>query len=146
VAYTNIDQKKADRIGFKALMDFRAKELTRIKALVASGATQPEREDEVLLQYQSAVAAHESANVAVRKAEADLKESQASEEAADADVLLKETLVEVARKDLDRAVALADFAKVFAPFDGVVVDRTVDVGSFVQDATRGHSEPFLSVA
>jgi multidrug efflux pump subunit AcrA (membrane-fusion protein) len=146
VAYTNIDQKKADRIGFKAQVDFRAKELARIRILVAKDVTQPEREEEVLLQYQSAVAAHESANVAVRKAEADLKEAQATEEGAEADVQLRETLVDVARKDYDRAVALADFAKVLAPFDGIVVDRTVDVGSFVQDATRGHSEPFMSIA
>ena len=32
---------------------------------------------------------------------------------------------------------VADYTRVVAPFDGVVVERKVDPGSFVQNATTG---------
>jgi multidrug efflux pump subunit AcrA (membrane-fusion protein) len=80
------------------------------------------------------------------KAKADLKQAEANSRAANADLKLKEVLIEVARKDRDRAQTLADYAKLTAPFDGVIVERKVDPGDFVQNATTGQSEPLLTVA
>jgi multidrug efflux pump subunit AcrA (membrane-fusion protein) len=88
----------------------------------------------------------EAANAAVEKANADVKEKAAGVLAAKADVALKRSLVHVARLDYERSIALADFARIRAPFDGVVVQRNVDPGSFVQNATTGASEPLISVA
>jgi multidrug efflux pump subunit AcrA (membrane-fusion protein) len=41
---------------------------------------------------------------------------------------------------------VAAYATVVAPFDGVIVRRTVDPGSFVQNATTGASEALISIA
>ncbi len=54
-------------------------------------------------------------------------------------------MIDVARKDRDRAQALADYAKITAPFDGVITRRYVNRGSFVQNATTAHTEPLLRV-
>src|SRR5262249_18007186 len=62
---------------------------------------------------------------------------EASLAAARADVSLKEVLVAVALKDLERARTLADYARITAPFDGTLIWRGVDPGEFVQNASSG---------
>ena len=101
--------------------------------------------DERTLFYESAKAASEEARAEVIKANADLEEAKAKLEAAVADVNLKESLVRVAGKDKDLAQTLLDYATIRAPFDGVITRRNVDPGSFVQNATTGHSDPLLTV-
>src|SRR5262249_27587946 len=80
------------------------------------------------------------------KARADLAEAKANLIVVQADIEVKETLVEVARQDRDQAYVRAEFAKIRAPFDGVVVDRLVDPGSFVQNGTTAHTTPIFSLA
>jgi multidrug efflux pump subunit AcrA (membrane-fusion protein) len=65
---------------------------------------------------------------------------------ARADISHKQSLVKAALRELDRARALAELSRVTAPFDGTVVERRIDLGSFVQNATSGQSEPLVSVA
>ena len=96
--------------------------------------------------YLAAEATVEAAEVAIQKAKADQLEKEASLEAARTDIDLKSALVRVAEKDRDRAAAMADFARLPAPFDGVIVKRSVDPGMFVQNATTGASEPLVTLA
>ncbi len=102
--------------------------------------------DEEERDYLAAHYAKEGAKVAVTKAEAEWRGAKANLDATIADVRFKQALTEAARKDRDRAEAVANYAKITAPFDGVVIKRTVDPGSFVQNATTGTPEPLLSVA
>ncbi len=97
-------------------------------------------------QYKAAVAAVAGAEMAVKRAEADVREKQASLEGALAEVSLKEALVEVARHERDRARAMLDYTRVTAPFDGVITARNVDPGAFVQNATTANTETLISVA
>jgi multidrug efflux pump subunit AcrA (membrane-fusion protein) len=55
-------------------------------------------------------------------------------------------LVDLARKEKDRAAALSNYARITAPFDGEITRRTVNVGDFVQNASTGSSEPVMRVA
>ena len=55
-------------------------------------------------------------------------------------------MIAIAEKQRDRAQAMADFAKIRSPFNGVVLKRKVDVGTFVQNASTGQSEPILTIA
>jgi multidrug efflux pump subunit AcrA (membrane-fusion protein) len=146
VARDNVEQQQAEVGRAKASMDYRYKEWVRFRQLASQNAAQQGIVDEAELYYRSAEAGHASAKVAVRKAQAELQEDLANLEAAEADLALKQTLVDVAVRDHNRAVALADFARIEAPFDGVVVERRVDRGSFIPNATTSQTDPFLSVA
>ena len=79
-------------------------------------------------------------------AQADRAEAASKVETAAADCELKRSQIDVAKTDLERAIVIADYGKVIAPFDGVVVRRNVDPGSFVQNATSGTSETLISVS
>jgi multidrug efflux pump subunit AcrA (membrane-fusion protein) len=145
VAQNTIDQKEAEVASAEATMHLRQLELKRIEYMVGQQAVYQQLADERKRDFEAAKEAHRSAQVAVKKANADWKEAKAKLDAVRADVNLKQALVEVARKDKDRAQALADYAKILAPFDGVITARNVDPGSFVQNASSAHTEPLLTV-
>src|SRR5262249_1071520 len=129
----------------KATMEFREKRWNRFKGLAAAQAVTDSLVEEEERDYLAAKAAYEGGKAAIKKAEADWKEAKANFDAAIAEVKLKEIMVEVARKDRDRVQAQADYAKITAPFDGVITKREVDPGSFVS-AAGPSSQPLLSLA
>jgi multidrug resistance efflux pump len=145
VAAKNIDVEEAGIDVAKAIMNYRGQMFTRLRGLVADKATTQQVVDEHEEYYRAAVADTRKAGASVLKAKADYQEAQAKLEAATADVQLQKELIEVARKDRDRVQALADYAKITAPFDGVITRRNVNRGSFVQNATTGHGQPLLHV-
>jgi multidrug resistance efflux pump len=146
MARNNIEQKKAEVKQEEATRDFRKIRWDRYKILLQKKALEPLNVEEEERDYMAAVQKWEAARFAVLKAEADWQEKDAGLETAIADVELKEALIAVAEKDRDKAQALADYAKITAPFDGVITSRNVDVGAFVQNAASGQTEPLISVA
>jgi multidrug resistance efflux pump len=145
VAAKNLEVKRADVDASLAMESYRRKEYNRFAGLVADRAATEQMVEEHELAYQAAAADAKRARAAVEKAKADLLEAQAKLEAAQADINLKQELIAVARKDRDRAQALANYSKITAPFDGVITDRKVNRGSFVQNATTARTEPLLRV-
>lgn len=73
---------------------------------------------------------------AVSKQEAEEKTS---------DLQAKNALVTAAKANLDRLNALKGFAKITAPFDGVVTSRSVDVGALI-NAGASTTSPLFTVA
>lgn len=146
VARAAIDQRRAEVQEKTTTRDTRLKRLNRFRAMSGRNVVDAGVIDEEEGQYQAAAAAATGAEVAVNRAEADLREKQASLDGARAEIGLKESLVEVARRDRDRAQALLDYAHVTAPFNGTITQRNVDPGAFVQNATTGASEALISVA
>lgn len=146
VSAATIKQRTADVDAATATSDFRKRKFERLKELAARGTVVGSVVEEEEREYLAAAAAVASASANVERARADFAESESKVEAASADIELKRAQIEVARKELERAKAVEDYARVRAPFDGVVVKRTVDPGSFVQNATTGASEALISVA
>lgn len=146
VSAASIKQREADVQGATATRDLKKKRFERFKALADKGDVVGSLAEEEERDYLASEAAVTSAKANVERARADYAESESRVEAAEADIGLKSAQIEVARKDLDKAKAVADYGKVVAPFDGVVVRRTVDPGSFVQNATSGTSEALISLA
>src|SRR5207253_2557057 len=146
VANLNIEVEKAGVDLAQAMQNYRRKEFRRLRALAEEDkAATLQVVDEHEQYYQSAVANVAKANAAVLKAEADLQEARAKSEAVSADAQLKRELIAVARKVRDRTQALASYANITAPFDGVITRRNVNRGSFVQNATTAHTRPLLRV-
>ncbi|MCU0702947.1 MAG: efflux RND transporter periplasmic adaptor subunit [Fimbriiglobus sp.] len=146
VSAATIKQREADVQAATATRDLKQRRFERFKALAARGDVVGSLVEEEERDYLASEAGVTSAKANVERARADFTESESRVEAAEADIGLKSAQIEVATKDLDRARAVADYARVVAPFDGVVVRRTVDPGSFVQNATTGMSEPLISLA
>jgi len=146
VSAATIKQREAEVKGATATRDLKKRKFARFQELAAKGSVVGSVVEEEERDYLSSEAVLTSAMANVERARADYSESESKIEAAAADIDLKKAQIEVARKDLDRAKAVADYAKIVAPFDGVVVRRTVDPGSFVQNATTGASEALISIA
>jgi RND family efflux transporter MFP subunit len=60
------------------------------------------------------------------------------------DLASKNSAATAARANLDRMLAMKAFARIVAPFDGVVTRRTADIGQLV--STSGSGEPLFAVA
>jgi multidrug efflux pump subunit AcrA (membrane-fusion protein) len=146
VSAATIKPRVADVQAVTATRDLKKGRYERFKALSARGDVVGSVVEEEERDYLASEAAVTSAKANVERARADFAESESKVEGAEADIDLKKSLIESARKDLDKAKAVAAYATVVAPFDGVVVRRGVDPGSFVQNATTGSSEALISLA
>lgn len=144
-AESNIHVEKGTLISAEANAIFRESELNRYKVLSERKAITPDVVDEQSNNYQAAVAALASARASVNRATSAHTEARARHAMARADVILKRVNVMVAKKNLDYAQAQLDQAKVYAPFDGIVVRRSIDPGSFVKDATSSGGQPFMTL-
>jgi multidrug resistance efflux pump len=141
-----IDQRKAEKGQAEATRDLRKFRYEQYKTLGTSDVTTKIVIMEEKRDYDAAEFGVQAAEVAIRKAIAEFHEKQSAQRVAEADIQLKQSLVEVARKNRDKARALVDFAQITAPFDGVVLQRNVDPGTFVQNASTGYSEPLMTIA
>jgi membrane fusion protein (multidrug efflux system) len=129
-----------------ATRDLRLMRWHRYQGVAQDKAVPGQLVDEMERDYVVAKYRTIAADVAVKKAESEWREAKANLDAANADVNFKQALVEVARKDRDLAEARASYTRITAPFDGVIIQRSVDPGDFVQNATTGSPEPLLTVA
>jgi RND family efflux transporter MFP subunit len=138
-------QAQADVRKFESEHSFRTKELKRLKELVLSRTVPQEIADEKEHQVNAALAAWESSQARVQTAQAELAVVSSKFATAHADIRVKETLVQVARDELGLAHLLADYSRIYAPFDGVITYRGVDEGDFVQNATSGQTRKLMTV-
>lgn len=122
----------------KALGERWESESKRVQGLVASGVVDAQTHDETLNQFKAAKARVQSTEAAEIKAKAD-------RDKAIADVATAESRVVVAEADARRVAAQLAYAKIRAPFDGVVTRRKVNVGDLVQPSA-GKAEPLFAIA
>jgi RND family efflux transporter MFP subunit len=94
--------------------------------------------DETWNQFQSAKAGEEEAKAKIVTARATWDEAKAAQTKASADIA-------VAQADHDRMAALVAYARLSAPFAGVVIRRNINTGDFVQPPTAGKGEPLYVV-
>jgi len=124
---------------------YREGELQRMQALVRDRTVTEDLAAEKTNQRNAARAAHEAAQAKVEAEKAEYSVASSKLIAARADVSVKEALVDVARQDLERARVLAEYTLIRAPFDGVITERTVDEGDFIQNASSGQSRSLMTV-
>lgn len=123
-------------------------------------------------QYQSALAALRQAQAEAERAQAearlkqvtfkrladvrqakpdvlpqqDVDVARGAFEVAQGDAKLAQAKIELARAEMGRLEALGEYAKIAAPFDGVVTARYVDPGALIQQGTNSTGNPVVTVA
>jgi HlyD family secretion protein len=123
-----------------------AAEHVRIKQLASTGSVTDKLVDETQSQLTSAEASRDESAAAVQSAEAAVRESQAMIAKANADRATAEARLAVAKADLARAETMLGYTVITAPYDGVVTQRSIDTGHFVQPANGSGARPLLQVA
>ena len=127
----------------KANHDRWESESKRITGLVRSGVIDKQTQDETDNQFRSADAGWEEAQAHVISAEALSRKSRAERDQSEADVKAAEARLDVAKADARRQDAMLQYAKIRAPFDGIITQRNLDVGHYLQP---GKLEPLFIVA
>jgi membrane fusion protein, multidrug efflux system len=126
---------------------------------------------EVDKQYQSALAAVRQAEAEEERAQAetalkqvtykrltdvrqgnpdvlpqqDVDTARAAYQVAEGDAKLAKAKTELARAEVGRLDAMREFAKIRAPFDGIVTARFVDPGVLIQEGSSSKGNPVLTV-
>src|SRR5262249_13689526 len=94
--------------------------------------------EETWYQFQAAEAGQEEARAKIEIARATWEQAKAEQNKAEADVA-------VAEADRQSYAALVDYARLTAPYPGVVTRRDINTGDFVQPPAAGKGEPLYVV-
>jgi multidrug resistance efflux pump len=143
VAQSTVAMKQKLLGAANAIRDFRYKLWKHYEGLASEKGVSGVLVEEQEKNYLGAYADCEAADEAVTQAKAKLAEAEQNLQVAKADVAFKHSLVEVAGADRDKAQAMADYTEIRAPFDGVIVKRNVDPGSFVDIGTASSDPLFI---
>jgi HlyD family secretion protein len=117
----------------------------RVDELADRSAVTRKVADETLNALRAAEGAEQEAQAQVKSAQAMVRESQARLQAAESDRLAAGAKVDVAEADDKRTQALLDYAVIKAPYKGIVSQRNIHTGHFVQPATTGRDQPLFVV-
>ena len=120
-------------------------EFSRIEQLAASGSVNRQLVDEAQQKFRAAEAALKEAKAAIDAAKAVVQQSQALVAKAAADVEAAKARVRVAEANIGQVQAMQAYLEIQSPFAGVVTQRRVDPGHFVQPVA-GNAPPLMTVA
>ncbi|MEK6236381.1 MAG: efflux RND transporter periplasmic adaptor subunit [Planctomycetales bacterium] len=123
----------------QAMVDFRQLDRDRYRDLVERMSARRELLDQAEAQFRAAEADQKTAGAAIETAQANLKAAEAMIVKAEADKVAAKAGVNVAKAAKSRVHTLADYARITAPYAGVITKRMVDHGAFVQPATNNSS-------
>jgi HlyD family secretion protein len=118
-------------------------ESARVEELAASGAVNKQLVDEAKQKLAAAQAARSEVQAAVASAEAAAAQAQAEVEKSQADVTAAAAQVKVAESAAEQANVMLQYLELKAPYAGVVTERKVDTGHFVQPAGSGAGPLFI---
>ena len=72
--------------------------------------------------------------------------SKQDAEEKSSDLAVRSAVVKSAQANLDRLLTTKTFAKIVAPFDGVVTERTIDIGNLVNAGASAGGAPLFTIA
>ncbi len=129
-AKAKVDQSNAAITQAIATREFRKKRLDRFQTLAKDDTVTADLVDEQTKEYEAAAAAVEFAMAMSGQAKGALAEKKAEIVASTAEVEQKKLSVSVAVREMEKAQAQLGLSKLTAPFDGIIVARSVDPGDF----------------
>lgn len=120
-------------------------QFVRVQELYARSAVAQRLVDEARQKRDAASAAERVSRLMVETAEAQLATADAKIEQAEADVAAAQAALHVAEAKHARTRVDLDYARIVAPFDGVVTHRGFHPGAFIRAASAGGEVPLLTV-
>ena len=136
---------EADLERLTARRQFAEKQYARVNGLVAERATTKLLADEQTSDLAAAVAAERTGAAEILSAKAKLLAADAAIDQAQADTEEAKANLGVAHARMDRSQTSLEYAKIIAPFDGVVTHRTYHLGALVRSADEGGQQPLFTV-
>ncbi len=127
-----VSQTESRLVEQQALESLRRSQRTRISNLVDGGALKREQLEEAQYALEATLAAIERGTADVRAAEALVQST--------------ESAVSVAQAEWKKSLAMADYTKIRAPFDGLITRRLVDPGALVRPAGNEAAMAMFEVA
>jgi RND family efflux transporter MFP subunit len=145
-ARANVSAADAGNIRADADVTRWQSQYARISQLVTGGSLDRKLEDETRDSLKAAEAARGEARAKLASAKAALLQSQADVVKAKANEAVARARRASAEADLSRMKALLHYTQIRAPYAGVVTQRNVVRGDFVQPASTATAKPLLAVA
>lgn len=121
----SIEVIKAQLEGAKAKLNQQQKEFDRYKNLLADESTTQQKFDNISASLSIAQSDYNQAKASLQVAESKLNDFRAQHNAVEAEIKLKETLVQ--RQELD-----IRYTVITAPFDGQIGKKTIQEGQVIQ--------------
>ncbi len=121
-------------------------ELKRIEQLVTKGSVTPKLADETTSQFRAAESAKQEALANIESAKAKEREANAKVLSAKTDIQAAQSKLQVSRAEVANAQIMLGYTNLVAPFDGIVTQRKVDRGHYVQPAGNNNAAPLLTIA
>jgi RND family efflux transporter MFP subunit len=118
----------------------------RMAELAAGGSVDRKLVDETQDELSAAEAALAEGQAKVASAEAALAQGKANVQKAKADLAAARAKLKVAEADLARDRSLLQYAQIRMPYTGIVTERNVNRGDFVQPAGAATAKPLMAVA
>jgi RND family efflux transporter MFP subunit len=136
---------ESDLVRLAARKQFAEKQFARVTGLVAEKAATKLLVDEQQRDLEAATAAERTGHSQVQSTRATLLAAHAAVDQAKADAVEASAALGVAEARLAKARVNLDYAKIRAPFDGVMTRRTFHPGALIHAATEGGNQPLLTV-
>jgi HlyD family secretion protein len=145
-AQADLEVTKAGREKTAAAYKRWESECRRMEQLTRDKVVDAQSRDEVRNQCRSAEAADKEAEARIRGAEAALVEARARLGKAKADLAAARNQLLVSQADERESLAMLGYSRLVAPFDGVIADRQVHTGHFLNAANGSTTgQPLLVV-
>jgi RND family efflux transporter MFP subunit len=119
-------------------------EYKRVEQLFSERALTGSLLDETRSKLKASESTRDEVRAHVKTAEVAVAQGQAMLDRARTDVTAANVAIKVAKFDAQRVQALRGYARIVAPYDGVITHRNVDVGDLTTPGTQG--QPLFTIA
>jgi RND family efflux transporter MFP subunit len=144
-AEAKLQATEATRQRAEAQLQRTQSQYERLAKVGRGGVIDQDSVEESRLGAETAKAGLAEVKAQVRSAQADRDASRAKWDKTKVDVAVTAAHLEVAKKNRDLAKTMRDYRRITAPFDGVVTQRNIDTGHFVQPATGPNGQALFVV-
>lgn len=131
-AESAVNEARAGLARMQAQYERWESESRRLTELASRGVVDIQTRDETQKQFQAAAASRDEARSHLASSVAAVRKAQADRAKGEADIVVAQAKIAVAAAEAQRLKALLEFAMIRAPFDGVVTQRHVSPGDFLQ--------------